>query len=490
VTSSLLGKYGPNYCWPLATGEVPTSVTLKLAGTSTVATLGTSATGGSGANPVTTGITDGSAGLTTVGNLSFFAALLDSSGNAQEYDAYYTLSGGGTGVVRGLRPQIDPAYIPKSVSDFLTGSPTTGDVPVWNGTAWVPGTGVGVGGGTPAFDAPTGVTATQSGTTATLYFSAPTSTGGAPLASIILHRNGADSNGTGEYTNSTVAPTAPSYDFNFLIPGDSYNLSVTYVNTLGAQSPTVTYAITMATSGGSGGGGGSGSPILLAPSGLTVPSRVIHDTNWAALGTLNASGSNVWAPSWFDNSAAQNGTMMLSSNVTVDSAGLHLLLDGSSKGALVSSNPDDFVSGHTGFQCQPTTGKPVFVQFTVSQLPNNGSLITNWPALWLDSQTWPANGELDVFEGFGDAQWHAINSGGNPGGTGALVGPLSSPHSFGALWSTTGVDIVYDGQFVAHSNQVMSGPMYLVLENSLPNGGPLSIPSTIIVPRVTVWQDA
>jgi hypothetical protein len=229
-----------------------------------------------------------------------------------------------------------------------------------------------------------------------------------------------------------------------------------------------------------------GSVVPKAPASLNAPTTLVFDDEFNT-GSLNQS---VWSPDWFGNGQTSNNTVMESSNVSVGANGLALTLQSNGTGGLVSTNPKDGQAGHTGFQIAPTPGHPVYVEYNAT-LPTVGSQIANWPALWLTGQSWPMTGEIDVMEGFGNAQWHGITGSSpsnltNPGGAGALAAPLAGPHTFGVLWSTTGVTFVYDGVVVGSANIVLTGPMYLLMENSL--GGPSALGVTMTVRDVRVWQ--
>ncbi len=226
----------------------------------------------------------------------------------------------------------------------------------------------------------------------------------------------------------------------------------------------------------------------MAPASLAAPTRLIFDDEFNT-GSLD---TQLWSPDWFGSGNVQNKTVMNSSNVSVGANGLNLTLNGNGTGAIVSSNPSDGQSGHSGFQVAPSPGRPVYVQYTAT-LPSAGGQIANWPGLWLTGQTWPVTGEIDVMEGFGTSQYHieygpagsTFGNAGffNPGGVG---GTTAGTHTYGVLWTTTGVTFVYDGVIVGSETAALSGPMYLVMENAM--GSPEALGVTMTVRDVRVWQ--
>ena len=236
-------------------------------------------------------------------------------------------------------------------------------------------------------------------------------------------------------------------------------------------------------------GAGSEGAIPDAPASIGAPTTMVLDDEF----TGNALNTSLWSPDWFGNGGVANNTVMESDNVSVDANGLELKLGADSTGGLVSSDPGDGQPGHTGFEIAPTPGHPVYVEFKAT-LPTTGGQIANWPALWLTGQQWPSQGEIDVMEGFGDAEYHieygppgsGFGSGiSNPGGVGGTSG---GTHTYGVLWSTTGVTFVYDGVVVGTETASLSGPMFLVMENSLASGGPPLLPATMTVRYVRVWH--
>ena len=56
------------------------------------------------------------------------------------------------------------------------------------------------------------------------------------------------------------------------------------------------------------------------------------------------------------------------------------------------------------------------------------------------------------------------------------------------LWTTTGVTFVYDGVVVGTETAALTGPMYLVMENSYSSVDPIVFPATMYVRYVRVWN--
>jgi Fibronectin type III domain len=110
---------------------------------------------------------------------------------------------------------------------------------------------------------PLKVTATASGTSAVLEWSAPASPGSSPITGYVVSRNGTDSNGTGPWSGPVPANTTTGV-FQALIPGDTYDLTVAAVNAVGT-GPAASVSVTIPPAGGGGGGGGAPSVAFGSP---------------------------------------------------------------------------------------------------------------------------------------------------------------------------------------------------------------------------------
>ncbi len=259
----------------------------------------------------------------------------------------------------------------------------------------------------------------------------------------------------------------------------------------GGTSPTTTTTTTTTTTGTAPPAATTNGAVPLAPSSIGAPTSMVLDDEFST-GSLNTA---LWSPDWFGSGNVENGTIMSSSNVSVGANGLALTLSanptvgGMPIGGIACSNPDDGQPGHTGFQIAPTPGKPVYVEFKATLPADTAGTVANWPGLWLNGQTWPEDGEIDVMEGgYGYTAYHIHYGTGSGTAQGATVNDLSGTHTYGVLWTTTGVTFVYDGADVGSLTEAMTSPMYLCMENSYSSVDPTVLPATMDVRYVRVWN--
>jgi beta-glucanase (GH16 family) len=146
---------------------------------------------------------------------------------------------------------------------------------------------------------------------------------------------------------------------------------------------------------------------------------------------------------------------------------------------LVTTNPDD---GRTGPGYQYTYG----VLEARVYIPANGTQIANWPAVWTDGQSWPADGEDDVMEGLsGKACFHFHDPLGGPGGCDTTLTP--GWHTFASDWQPGSVTYYYDGVDVGSiTTGITSAPMYIILGNGVEPGN--TVADSMQVQYVRVWQ--
>lgn len=141
-----------------------------------------------------------------------------------------------------------------------------------------------------------------------------------------------------------------------------------------------------------------------------------------------------------------------------------------------------------------TDGKFSFLygDFEVSAflLASENGQVANWPAIWLNGQSWPTDGEIDVMEGLGgQAAYHYHSPAGGPGAN--VPGKWTGWHNFGCHWEPGIVRYYYDGHFVGDITlDIRDAPMYIVIDNSYTGGAPRSLryPSVMRIRSVKVWS--
>ena len=117
------------------------------------------------------------------------------------------------------------------------------------------------------------------------------------------------------------------------------------------------------------------------------------------------------------------------------------------------------------------------------------SEIADWPAFWANGQSFPTDGEIDVLEGRdGLACAHFHNSAGAPGTcvSGTFTGGW---HTFAADWEPGSITFYYDGtEIYQDTSGITSAPMYLILNLALDGSPSNTVPATMRVDYVQVWQ--
>ena len=151
-------------------------------------------------------------------------------------------------------------------------------------------------------------------------------------------------------------------------------------------------------------------------------------------------------------------------------------------GALVSTNPSD---GRTTPGYAYTYG----VLEAKVYIPADGTQIANWPAVWADGQSWPADGEDDLLEGLGgQACFHFHSPLGGPGACDSTLTP--GWHTFASDWQPGSVTYYYDGVEVGSiTTGITNSPMYVILNNTVSSQDPgLAEADSMQVAYVRVWQ--
>ncbi len=121
-------------------------------------------------------------------------------------------------------------------------------------------------------------------------------------------------------------------------------------------------------------------------------------------------------------------------------------------------------------------------------LPGSGE-IADWPAFWAVGQNSPPDGEIDLVEGRnGLACAHFHNSAGALGTceSGTFTGGW---HTFAADWEPGSITFYYDGtEIYEDTSGITSAPMYLILNLALDGSPSNTVPATMRVDYVRIWQ--
>jgi beta-glucanase (GH16 family) len=203
---------------------------------------------------------------------------------------------------------------------------------------------------------------------------------------------------------------------------------------------------------------------------------------------------STWRPNWFGSGDTEitgpvNGTHSDScvdpANTSVSDGRLRLRVEQRScdghryAAAAVSSNP----TAGGGFQF--TYG---YIEFR-ALLPAEDGV---WSALWVNGQSWPAGGEIDVLESGAPSAsrqgWHYHDSSGAAGGSVAIPHASTGWHTYAAFWQPGRIRWYYDGARVGTvSTGLIDVPHYVILNASDWQPTNPSDPAAARVDYVRAW---
>ena len=216
--------------------------------------------------------------------------------------------------------------------------------------------------------------------------------------------------------------------------------------------------------------------------GTSLDTSVWH-TGWFANGVTGPANKNeddCYSPA--NVSLPGDGSLHLSVTATQSTCSTGYAGTYPFTGALISTNPDD---GRASGGFQYTYG----VLEARVYIPADGALIADWPAIWADGQSWPADGEDDLFEGLNGVACASFH---DSLGVTRFFDASTVPgwHTFASDWEPGSVTFYYDGVSIGSvTTGVTSAPMFIVLDNTVHSGeAGVTEADSVQVQYVRVWQ--
>ena len=204
-----------------------------------------------------------------------------------------------------------------------------------------------------------------------------------------------------------------------------------------------------------------------------------------------------WHNGWFGSGSGTSGpvnsletAVYSTANVSLSGGYLNMLLTPTANGgkantgSLINTDPAQ-VSPGFAFVHGAAEAR-VFVPATA-----DGTQAANWIAWWVNGPDGTGRGEFDVIEALHGSIESHIPTAGNPGFSGPNE-PYTGWHNFGVNWSTGQVvTFYYDGVSIGSANVTNTGPMYLVINNTVGTNSVAYVPAsgiTMLVDWAYVWQ--
>jgi hypothetical protein len=305
----------------------------------------------------------------------------------------------------------------------------------------------------------------NSSSSVTMSWSTALGTDSASLTGVVITRSGTDASGGGPVTLNETSLSG-SFTFTNLVAGASYTFTADPLINGTPAGRTSSQTVVTGTAGG-------GTPT--APVGPSGTWRLVFDDEF--------NGTSLDLTRWTPlDGGNMNNVTTHASNVSVSGGNLILTLASSSSGAEVDSAPYDG-AGSNGY----TMPVGDYVEARI-YFPGNGSTVYNWPAFWTSGPSWPAAGEVDIFEGLGTATTNYHSPSGQDGPFNISGTWVNAFHTYGMHRKSTSVDIYWDGTLVKTMATSDNGAAQAVLINvGSGNTGVYGAASQVLVDWVRAW---